>query len=67
MGRKRGSRFRRASDAEEQYEGILQAQQLARKKKLPGKLIERTDKSKHREVNAHKGIRRPGEVHDEFQ
>jgi len=65
MARKRGSRFRKAIDAQEQLEGIEQTQQDARKRKV-AKIIERTDKSEQRFNNATARIRKVSEAPEEF-
>jgi len=65
MGRKRGSRFRKASDAQEQLQDLEQAQRESRKKRT-GKLIARTDKSAQRFDNAlRQRIRRPADTEEE--
>ncbi len=65
MGRKRGSRFRKAVDAQDQLKSIEEAQRQRRSKRK-GPLIERIDKSKQRLDNALKGIKTPEERQDEF-
>jgi hypothetical protein len=65
MGRKRGSRFKRASDAQEQLESIEKAQKKRRSKRV-GPLIERIDKSAQRLDDALKRIKTPEERKDEF-
>lgn len=69
MGRKRGSRFRKAIDAQEQLEGIEKAQRKARgeaRKKRPDRIIERIDKSQKRFDNACKRIRTFEDAPHEF-
>ena len=65
MARKRGSRFRKASDAQEQLEGIEKAQRDSRKKRT-GKIIERIDKSQKRLDNSLDRLRSPQDVEEEF-
>lgn len=66
MSRKRGSRFRKASDAQEQLEGLEQAQRNSRKKRT-GNFINRTDKSTQRLKNdCRQKIRKPSDSEGEF-
>jgi hypothetical protein len=66
MGRKRGSRFRKAADGQEQLEEIEQAQRVARTKRT-GKIIERIDKSAQRTKNSFESIGSPKDAEREFE
>ena len=66
MGRKRGSRFRKVIDAQEQLEQIEKAQRDARQGKI-AKKIERTDKSKQRLANSLRRIRTESDAPEEFE
>jgi hypothetical protein len=65
MGRKRGSRFRKAIDALEQLEGIEHAQQATRKGKTR-KRIDRINKSEKRLDNCLNRIKNTEDLWDEF-
>jgi hypothetical protein len=65
MGRKRGSRFRKAADAQEQYEQIEARQRKAREGKIDIQ-IDSIKKSQQRETNYYKRIKDPGELGSEF-
>jgi hypothetical protein len=65
MGRKRGSRFRKAIDAQKQFEQIEQKQREIREGKIPG-VIDSIEKSKQREKNAHRRVRRPADAGTEY-
>ena len=61
MGRKRGSRFKKVVDAQNQFEQIEKQQRDTRKGKS-GPLIHRIDKSRKREQNAFDKIKSRDEV-----
>jgi hypothetical protein len=65
MGRKRGSRFRKAVDAQEQFEQIERAQRKSREAKRPDQ-IRSISKSRKREENLHKRVRRAADLSEEF-
>ncbi len=53
------------SDAQEQFESIEQAQRRVRQGKETRKIIDSIEKSKQRDRNARKKIRKPGDAKDE--
>jgi hypothetical protein len=63
--RRRGTRFRKAIDAQEQFQQI-EARQRASRKQKTGTQIDFIEKSKQRERNAFERIRRPEDVPWEF-
>ena len=65
MGRKRGSRFRKAIDAQEQFEQIDQRQRKSRQGKT-GTKIDSIEKSAQREANSRKRIRGRQDLPREF-
>jgi hypothetical protein len=65
MGRKRGSRFQKAKDAQEQLEQIEKAQQTSRKGK-PRQQINSIGKSTQRFDNSLNRIKTRKDVEDEY-
>jgi hypothetical protein len=65
MGRRRGSRFRKTADAQEQFEQIEKRQRQGRRKKAR-KTIDSIEKSRQRERNFLGRIRRPADLREEF-
>jgi hypothetical protein len=66
MARKRGRRFRKASDAQDQFECIERIQRRIRQGKGIKKVIDSIEKSRQREKNAYKSIRKPSDLEERF-
>jgi hypothetical protein len=66
MTRKRGRRFRKGSDDQEQLEGIEKAQQAAKGQRTK-KVIESIEKSRQRLRNRFQRIKRLSDAQEEFE
>jgi hypothetical protein len=65
MARKRGSRFRKGRDDQEQLEEVEEAQQQARERKTK-KVIDSIEKSRQRLRNRFREIKRLKDAEEEF-
>jgi hypothetical protein len=65
MGRKRGSRFRKAIDAQEQYEQI-EARQRKLRERRRGEALKSTAESKQRDANARNRLRNLADIPSEY-